>query len=61
MESKEREAYRMKCRYYGVNGNCYKQSSSVLIYGYYVAVDISCTPNCDCARMRRFDKLNNTK
>lgn len=56
MESKEREAYRMKCRYYGVEGNCHKQSHAERIYGYYFAIDIACTPDCDCARMKRFDK-----
>ena len=49
MESKEREAYRMKCRHYGVEGNCHKQSHAERIYGYYFAVDVACTPDCDCA------------
>lgn len=50
------EAYRKACRHYGVGGNCHKQSHAERIYGYYFAVDIACTPDCGCARMRRWDK-----
>ena len=60
-ESKEREAYRMRCRYYGVEGNCHKQSHAERIYGYYFAVDVACTPDCNCARMKRCDKMNKEK
>ena len=51
-ETKEREAYRKACRHYGVEGNCHKQSHAERIYGYYFAVDVACTPDCDCARMK---------
>lgn len=61
METKEREAYRMRCKRYGVEGNCHKQSHAERIYGYYFAVDIACTPDCKCARMRRYDRNNNIK
>lgn len=57
-ESKEREAYRQACRHYGIEGNFYKQSHAERIYGYCFAVDIACTPDCGCARMKRFDKRN---
>lgn len=62
-ESKEREAYRKACRYYGVDGSCYNYST-VLYSGcvcYQIErghVSIICTPDCDCARMRRYDKLH---
>ncbi len=56
MESYERKAFRQACKWYGVEGNCHKQSHAGHIHGYYLAVDIVCTPNCDCARMRRYDK-----
>ncbi len=55
-ESNEREAYRKRCKHYGVDGGCRKQSHAERIYGYYFAVDIACTPDCKCARMKRFDK-----
>lgn len=60
-ETKEREAYRKACRYYGVEGNCHKQSHAERIYGYYFAVDIACTPDCNGARMKRYDKMNKEK
>lgn len=56
METKEREAYRMACRHYGVEDSCHKQSHAERIYGYYFAVDVACTPDCGCARMKRYDK-----
>ena len=37
-ETKEREAYIKRSRYYGVEGNCHKQSHAERIYGYYFAV-----------------------
>lgn len=63
-ESKEREAYRMKCKYYHYGSDhCQKQSHGRkllnLPYAPYVEfVDFICTPDCDCVRMRRFDKRN---
>lgn len=68
MESKEREAYRMRCKHYSeVSGHCRKQSGSCMpLYGFPYAkltayIDINCTPDCDCARMRRYDKLHKTE
>ena len=64
MESKEREAYRMKCKHYNyASDHCGKRShgrkSFDLFYAPYVEfVDFICTPDCKCARMRRYDKLN---
>ena len=56
-ESKEREAYRMKCKHYGVlSGLCCKKSLYYSKGALTIAYDILCTPDCDCARMRRFDK-----
>lgn len=59
-ESKEREAYRKACRHYGVDGMCWKRSSlqeffdeaGMLIFKGHVNLDC----DCECARMRRFDK-----
>ncbi len=59
MESPQREAYRKECKHYSVEGDCHKQSHAERIYGYYFAVDVACTPDCGCARMRRYDKLHN--
>lgn len=57
MESKEREAYRMKCKHYGVlSGLCCKKSHYYSKGALTIALDISCTPDCDCARMKRYDK-----
>lgn len=55
-EIPNREAYRKACKHYGVEGGCGKKSYAERIYGYYFAVDIACTPGCDCARMKRYDK-----
>lgn len=58
-ESKEREAYRMKCRYHSpASGHCGRKSHCERIYGFYFAVDIACTPDCNCARMKRYDEMN---
>lgn len=64
-ESPEREMYRMKCKHYGEpSGHCRKQSGSCMpMFGFPYApmtayVDINCTSNADCARMKRYDKLN---
>lgn len=58
MENKDREAYRMRCRHYGVYGGCHKRSHVVNNSAFRFAVDIACTPDCGCARMKRYDKLN---
>lgn len=56
-ESKEREAYRMKCKHYGCEGNCGKRSYVKRINAFTSAgILFYCTPDCDCARMRRYDK-----
>lgn len=63
METKEREAYRMKCKHYGVDGNCLS-GKCVSCDGYThisimkTHVQIVCAPDCNCARMKRYDKLN---
>lgn len=62
MESKEREAYRMKCRYYGVEGNCHKQSRTFFTRSEISDTELkihmiaNCTPHSICERMRRYDK-----
>lgn len=67
MESKEREAYRMACKHYGVEGNCHKRSLNITAYGpiwdttMKIYAMVNCTPDCDCARMRRYDKQQNKK
>lgn len=62
MESKEREAYRMKCRYYGCDGGCGKRSYAKHINAFNsMGIVILCAPDCGCARMRRYDKLNKDK
>nr|DAQ74139.1 MAG TPA: hypothetical protein [Caudoviricetes sp.] len=66
-ESKERKAYRMKCKHYAeISGHCYKQSGElgrklVMVDGQFRWVsigfiDVLCTADCDCPRMRRYDK-----
>lgn len=61
-ETKEREAYRMRCKHYNyASDHCSKQSHAERIYGYYFAVDVACTPDCGCARMKRYDKMNKEK
>lgn len=64
-ESFEREQYRMQCKYYGVaSGHCHKQSGACMPkFGFPFApmtayIDINCTPDADCARMKRYDKLH---
>ena len=66
MESKEREAYRKACRHYGINDNCIKQSSPIQPYFMSFVlwtghISVACTPDCDCTRMRRYDKRTKTK
>lgn len=62
MESKEREAYRMKCKHYGVLSDlCCNKSHYYSKGGLTIAVDIACTPDCGCARMKRYDKRTKTK
>ena len=64
-ESPEREMYRMRCKHYGEpNGHCHKQSGACMPkYGFSYApitayVDINCTPDTNCTRMKRYDKIN---
>ncbi len=64
-ESFEREQYRMECKHYGEpNGHCCKQSGACMPkFGFPFArktafIDINCTPDTDCARMKRYDKLH---
>ncbi len=63
-ETKEREAYRMRCKYYHYGSyHCTKQSHGRKRFNFPYApyvefVDFICTPDCGCARMRRWDKLN---
>ena len=72
IETKEREAYRMRCKHYSeLSGHCYKQSGEIgrrmeFVNGKFMWVasgfiDIYCTPDCNCARMKRYDKLNKDK
>lgn len=56
METKEREAYRMKCKHYGVEGLCCDKSHYYSKGILTIAVEIACTPDCNCARMKRYDK-----
>lgn len=59
MESPAREAYRMRCRNYGVDSGCGKRSYVKRIDTIHsVGIVILCTPDCNCARMRRYDKMN---
>lgn len=51
-ESKEREAYRKKCRHYGVEGNCRGLSKC----GHGCAYDVMCSEDAQCRRMKRYDK-----
>lgn len=56
-ESKEREAYRMKCRHHSrVSDLCCDKSHYYCKGALTIAYDILCTPDCDCARMKRYDK-----
>ena len=55
-ESKERESYRKACRHYGVVGGCYERSRTFSNERVTIAVELDCTPDCGCARMRRYDK-----
>lgn len=62
METKERESHRKACRHYGaLSGLCCKKSLYYSVGVLSIAYDIYCTPDCDCARMKRFDKLNKEK
>lgn len=62
-ESNEREAYRKRCKHYGVDGNCLS-GKRVSAYGYThisllkAHIQIACTPDCNCTRMKRYDKMN---
>lgn len=58
IENKEREAYRKACRHYvDASGHCRGLSKCGCGYAY----DILCTPDCKCARMKRYDKMNKDK
>ena len=62
-ESPAREAYRMRCKHYGVDGDCHNYSTA-LRPGWVCwtfergHVSITCTPDCNCARLKRYDKMN---
>lgn len=59
-ESKEREAYRMRCKHYGCDDGCGKRSYVKRINDIHsIGVVILCTPDCNCARMKRYDKMKN--
>lgn len=65
-ETFEREEYRMRCKHYAVlSGHCRKQSGSFgkqypgFLYSRPIGfIDINCTPDTNCARMKRYDKLH---
>lgn len=63
MESKEREAHRKKCKHYGVDGVCWKLSHSlgqwhgIAFVPHCGHITSRCTPDCNCARMKRYDKM----
>lgn len=62
MESPAREAYRMRCKHYGVlSGLCCKKSIYYCKGALTVAYDVLCTPDSKCARMKRWDKMNKDK
>lgn len=64
-EPLERQMYRMECKHYGVNGGCLKQSreqsrprtSPWGVFQPVFFIDIACTSDCNCRRMKRYDKL----
>ena len=59
MESPAREAYRTKCKRYGVEGGCGKRSYIKRINAINsIGIVILCTSDCNCARMKRYDKMN---
>lgn len=64
MESSAREAYRKKCKHYGVEGNRRKRSLNITAYGpiwgttMKMYAVVNCAPDCNCARMKRYDKMN---
>lgn len=62
-ETIEREQYRMRCKHYGIEGHCRKQSREISNYGSVWAfpytrmfVDVVCTSDANCERMKRYDK-----
>lgn len=61
MESPAREAYRMRCKHYGPDSGCGKRSYIKHINAIHsVGIVILCTPDglrCNCARMKRYDKM----
>lgn len=66
-ESVERLLYRCACKnYLEPQGLCLKESSCVCGGKFYVgytphAIDIACTEDAKCPRMRRYDKLHKSK
>ena len=66
MESPAREEYRKRCKHYGVDGNCLS-GKRVSADGYThisllkAHIQIACTPDCNCTRMKRYDKMNKHK
>lgn len=61
-ESKEREAYRMKCRYYlQTSGMCLRRSNVSHFDDCMLSVARICAPDCGCARMKRWDKKHKEK
>ena len=63
MESPAREAYRKACKHYGVDGDCYNYSTALRPGWVYWSferghVSITCTPDCNCVRIKRYDKMN---
>lgn len=56
-ESDERFQYRMSCKHIGMYERCNRKSGT---YG-NIHVSIGCTPDNDCPRMKRYDKLHKEK
>lgn len=60
----EREQYRMRCKHYGVEGNCHLRSVDISGYGpiwdttMKIHAQALCLPTSDCPRMKRYDKLH---
>lgn len=60
----EREMHRIMCKHYGINGNCMKQSRQLSnvrtsvweIFKPVYFVDVVCSPDCKCGRMKTYDK-----
>lgn len=67
MESPAREVYRKRCKHYGVEGNCRKRSLNISAYEpiwdttMKMYAVVNCTPDCNCARLKRYDKMKKDK